>query len=272
MHKRIARGLYGVLWVLLIASPAAAQFRPRPVTEAPLAERYKVEASAGLWHPSPEMSITSESLGIVGSKIDFVDDLGLAKKRLGDLGVTFHPGRKHKLRFEYLPIVYTQETTLARDVVFNGQRYRSGESVTSNLDWKAYRFSYEFDFISMSRGFGGLIVDMRVTDIKATLQTAVLDEFTKLRAPVPTLGGIARVYIVPAVSITGELTGIKIPKRDLYDFNGHYADLSIYGTFNVHKNVGAQFGYRSLDVEAEIDQDSGTFTLKGLYFGVVARY
>jgi hypothetical protein len=272
MRNRTALRLCVGLLALLMATPASAQYRPRPVADAPLAERYKIEATAGLWNPSPEMWITSESLGIIGSRIDFVDDLGLAKKRLGALGVTFHPGRKHKLRFEYLPIVYTQEATLARDIVFNGQRYRTGVAVDSSLDWKAYRFSYEFDFISMSRGFGGLIVDMRVTDIKATLQTSVLDEFTKLRAPVPTLGGIARVYIVPAVSVTGELTGIKIPKRDLYDFNGHYADLSIYGTVNVHKNVGAQIGYRSFDVEATIDQDSGGFTMKGLYFGIVARY
>lgn len=242
------------------------------MAEMPLAERYRIEAAAGLWNAAPEVLITSESLGIPGSQIDFVEDLGLAKKRIGALNVTFHPGRKHKLRFEYLPLKYTQDVTLQRDIVFNGQRYRTGVPVTSALDWNAYRFTYEFDFISMNRGFGGLLVDMRVTDIRATLQTSILDEFTKLRAPVPTLGGIARVYIVPAVSVTGELTGIKIPKRDLYNFSGHYADLNLYGTVNVTKNVGAQLGYRSLDVEALIDQDAGVLTMKGLYFGIVARY
>lgn len=258
----------GLFW----AVPASAQYRPRPMAEAPLAERYKIEATAGLWNPSPEISITSESLGIIGSKIDFVDDLGLAKKRLPALGLTFHPGRKHKLRLEYLPMQYTQSATLQRDIVFNGQRYLVGLPVSSTLDWNAYRFTYEFDFISMNRGFGGLLVDMRATDITATLQTSVLDEFTRLRAPVPTLGGIARIYIVPAVSVTGELTGIKVPKRDLYDFSGHYTDLSLYGTVNVSRNIGAQIGYRSFDVEAQIDQDSGALTMKGLYFGIVARY
>lgn len=242
------------------------------MAEAPLAERYKIEVSAGLWNPSPEISIASESLGIIGSTIDFVDDLGLAKKRIGALGVTLHPGRKHKLRLEYLPMQYTQSTTLKRDVVFNGQRYRAGLPVSSTLDWNAYRFTYEFDFISMNRGFGGLLVDMRATDITATLRTSVLDEFTRLRAPVPTIGGIARVYIVPAISVTGELTGIKVPKRDLWNFSGRYTDLNLYGTVNVSRNIGAQVGYRSFDVEAQIDQDSGTLTMKGVYFGIVARY
>ncbi len=37
-------------------------------------------------------------------------------------------------------------------------------------------------------------------------------------------------------------------------------------------NIGAQLGYRSFDVGYLVDQDTGSFTLKGLYFGVVARY
>jgi len=81
-----------------------------------------------------------------------------------------------------------------------------------------------------------------------------------------------RVYVVPMVSITGELTGIKIPDSIAEDFRTHYADLDIYGTVNFTRNIGAQFGYRSFDVGYLVDQDTGSFTLKGLYFGVVARY
>jgi hypothetical protein len=274
MRNRTALRLYGPLLALAwCTAPASAQFRPRPLAEPTLVENYKIEATAGLWNPTPEMSVTSESLGIIGTKVDFVDDLGLTTKRLGAFGLTLHPGRKHKLRFEYLPIRYSQEATLPRDIVFNGQRYRAGVPVSSEFDWKAYRFSYEFDFISMTRGFGGFLIDTRANDITATLQTPLLNEFTRLKGLVPTVGGIARVYIVPAISITGELTGIKIPvRRDLYDFNGHFADLSLYGTVNVTRTLGAQVGYRSLDLEAVISDDSGAFTMKGLYFGVVARY
>lgn len=271
-HKTLHRLCLILALGAFVPAAADAQFVPRPLADAPLAERYIIEAQGGFWNPGPTMSITSESLGIIGSTIDFKSDLGLKQTRFKAFRATLHPARKHKFRFEYIPIDYKQNATLRRDIVFNGQRYNVGVPVISELDWKAYRFSYEYDFISMAKGFGGFVLDLKQTDVKATLRSPILDEFTKLQAPVPSIGGIARVYVTPAVSITGELSGIRIPKNEQYDFNGHYADLDIYGTVNINRNVGAQFGYRSFDVDAVIKDDSGSFTLKGIYFGVVARY
>ena len=37
-------------------------------------------------------------------------------------------------------------------------------------------------------------------------------------------------------------------------------------------NIGVQGGYRSMDVGYLYKRDTGTFKLKGAYFGVVARY
>ena len=172
-----------------------------------------------------------------------------------------------------LVIKYEQTTTLRREIIFNGQRYNVGVPVISELDWKAFRYTYEYDFLSMSRGFGGFLLDLKQTNITASLRTPVRpDEYTTLKAPVPAIGGIARVYVTPAISVTGELSGIKIPTKDSYDFSGNYFDLDIYGTANFNRNIGAQFGFRSFDIDAVIDNDSGAMTLKGIYFGVVARY
>jgi hypothetical protein len=273
MRTRAVIRLYGALAaVVLSVSPAMAQYQPRPIAEMPLSETYMVEASAGWWNPSTNMSITSESLGILGSRIDFEDDLGLTRKNLKEMHVVFHPARKHKLRFQYIPIDYKQSTTLRRDIIFNGQRYNVGLPVISELDWKAFRYTYEYDFLSMSRGFGGFLLDLKQTNITATLRSPLLEEYTKLKAPVPSIGGIARVYVSPAVSVTGELSGIKIPTRDSYDFSGNYFDLDVYGTVNFNRNIGAQFGFRSFDIDAVIDDDSGAMTLKGFYFGAVARF
>jgi hypothetical protein len=220
------------------------------------------------------MSITSDSFGIVGSTIDFEQDLGLTKTRFTEFHVVLHPARKHKLRFQYIPLDYNQTSTLDREIVFNGQVYNVGLPVISELDWKAYRFTYEYDFIATGRGFAGLLLDAKHTHVRASLRSPLpqLDQFTDRSAPVPAIGGIARVYVVPSVSITGELSGIKIPSSTNYDFSGHYTELDIYGTLNFTRNIGAQLGYHSLDVDAVIEKGSGSFTVKGLYFGIVARY
>src|SRR5439155_23794177 len=123
MLKRCALRLYGavLLGALFGASPAFAQFTPRPLNEPSVGEKYHIEGSTGFWSPSADMTISSESLGIVGSAIDFKNDLGLTDQRFGELHAVLRPTEKQKLRFEYIPIKYTQSATLTRSIVFNGQ-------------------------------------------------------------------------------------------------------------------------------------------------------
>ena len=92
------------------------------------------------------------------------------------------------------------------------------------------------------------------------------------RAPIPNIGGIARVYVAPNISITGEMVGMKIPDSVSPNYKAHYFDFDLYGTVNFTDNVGAQVGYRSLDVGYTIKKDTGAFLMKGLYFGGVVRY
>ena len=96
-------------------------------------------------------------------------------------------------------------------------------------------------------------------------------EFAHAQAPVPAIGGVGRYYVMPNISITGEVTGLKIPTvQDKY--GGHFADIDIYGTVNWTNNVGTQIGYRAMDVGYLIKRDTGSMTLKGLYVAIVARY
>jgi hypothetical protein len=266
--------LYGalVLTLLFAAVPASAQFAPRTLNDPATGEAFHIEGSAGFWTPSANMTIGSEGLKIVGTNINLKTDLGLTDQRFRELHVVLRPFRKHKLRFQYIPMQFVQEATLKRDIIFNGQRYSVGFPVNSSLTWKAYRFAYEYDFLTKNRGFAGFILDAKYTDVSASLATPAVQEFIHARAPIPAIGGIGRVYVVPNISITGELTGIKIPDSVSKDYKAHYADLDIYGTLNFTNNVGVRGGYRSFDVGYHVDQDTGSFVLKGIYFGVVARY
>jgi hypothetical protein len=281
MTDRSAIRVYAACCVALAfvvaAAPAQAQFRPRPISEPPTGETYHIEGAAGFWFPTATMIVASESLGIPGTVIDFKTDLGLKDKKLPDLRLVLSPSRRHKFRFEFIPIKYDSNGTIKRTIIFNGQRYDVGLPVHSVLDWKAYRYAYEFDFISNNRGFAGFIVEGTYTDVQVNLASTapgvVINEFARARAPIPAIGGIGRVYVVPNISITGEFTGFKLPKDLVVGTSAHYIDFDLYGTVNFTKHVGAQVGFRSLDVGYIVDtDDTGTFKLKGLYFGVVARY
>ncbi len=263
------------------ALPARAQFTSRQVDDAPTGERFHIEASAGLWMPSTQMSISSESLGIPGSDIDFKKDLGLADHTFKPLAVTLRPARKHKFRYQYISLTYEQEATLTRDIIFQGIRYKVGVPVNSQLDWKAHRFTYEYDVVARNWGFVGLLIDAKYTNVLAALQSPIDNEFIHAKAPVPSIGGIGRYYFVPNIAITGELSGfrltdIKVPgKADR--ISGHYGELDIYGTLNFTNNFGIQGGYRDLDlgyrlVKNAVPTDTGSFVVKGIYFNAVARF
>ena len=84
--------------------------------------------------------------------------------------------------------------------------------------------------------------------------------------------GIARVYVVPNVSATFEMSGFKLPGSINEEYRAHYVDLDLYGTINFNRYVGAQVGWRSLDVGYLVEEDYGNFDVRGMYFGIVARY
>ena len=258
--------------VLLAAAPASAQYG-RGFSDPATGETYHVEIGGYLWNPTPTIAITSESLGIVGSRIDFVEDFGIEDKTFRQLKAVLRPGRKHKFRFEYTPVRYSEEARLTRTVVFNGQRFDISLPVLAELKWNAYRFGYEWDFVYRDRGFVGLLLEAKYTDVEASLENVVIGrEFVSAKAPIPAIGIIGRGYVVPNVSITGEFSAFKLPESINEDYRGRYYDFDLYGTVNFNDHFGAQAGYRSLTVFYHVDEDEGDFKLKGLYFGGVARF
>jgi len=278
MNMRPAICLYAIVaGVLLWPQSAAAQFLSRSLEDPATGERYHIEASAGWWFPGAYMTLSSAGTGslagLIGTTIDAKTDLGLTDQHFPEVHLVARPSKTSKFRFQYIPIQYEQTGLPARDIVFNGQRYRAQIPVNSTIDWKAYRLGYEFDFVSRDRGYGGFILDIKYTDVSATLSTPLTTaEFSRARLPIPALGGIFRVYPIPNASITGEITGFKLPDNLIKDTQGHYIDVDFYGTLNFTNNFGVQVGYRSFDVLYSLRSDAGAFVLKGWYFGGVARY
>jgi len=278
MRTRVSAFGFCLLAGLALAAPAEAQYGARRATSnRATGETYHVELGAEFWDPVPDpVIISSESLGIIGSNVDFVNQLGIAQTKFRQLNVVLRPATKHKFRFEYTPIEYDAQKVVTASFVFNGQRYDIGVPVTTTLQWKAYRFGYEWDFYYQNRGFAGLLVDLKYTDIQATLAAPTVGaaQFTQARAPIPAIGAIGRGYVVPNISVTAEFSVFKLPDRALTtdQYSGKYYDFNLYGTVNFTDHFGAKVGYRTWDVYYKVKYDTGSMTLKGPYFGAVVRF
>src|SRR5262249_51020855 len=140
------------------------------------------------------------------------------------------------------------------------------------LDWKTYRFGYEYDFIARPRGFIGFIAEVKHTIVEARLQNAVADGISRQAMPVPALGGIVRFYAHSRLSLTGEATYFAVPDRPDGHYGGSILDIDAYATWNVSRHLAGQAGFRDIDIHHLGEWNTATFTLKGAHLGVVFRF
>ena len=164
-------------------------------------------------------------------------------------------------------------STVHRDFTFNGVRYGVNLPVTADLSWKTWLLGYEYDFLYRDRWFVGFVAQLKATDVQVNLQAPIGTDFVRAQAPIPNIGGIARVYVVPNISITGELVGVlqdsgerqrRLPRPLLRLRSLRHGELQRLR----RRPVGLsqpRLGYI-------IDKDQGDFKMKGIYFGGVVRY
>jgi hypothetical protein len=255
--------------VMVGAGTAEAQYGTVRIGDPPPGEDYHVELSFSLWRPSADIIFASESLGIVGTNIDGVNDLGWEKKDFGQFRAILRPGRQHKFRVERLPITYDGDEVLEKNLIFNGILFPIRIPVQSEYEQKIWTVGYEYDFVYRDWGYAGFIFDLKYTKLRGVLTSPIDTEFSEATIPIPTIGGAIRVYPAKFLSVTGEVTGMQLT---IDADSGHYWDINIYGTVSFGKYVGGQLGYRWIDLQYVREFDAGDSQLKGFYFGGVVRF
>jgi hypothetical protein len=261
--------------VVLLSIPGAARAQygdPELQPSTPPGENYHVEVSGTLWNPDLVGVISSEKFGLIGTNIDFIDDLGFTKTRFRDVRIVLRPSRKSRFRIQHTPVSYTAETSLNRDIVFNGQKFPVNLPLQSRFDWNVWRFGYEYDFIYRSRGFVGVLLEGRYTRMNAELASPLVTEFTKVRAPLPAIGLVGRAYVLPEVAVNFEVSMFRVPEGSIPDVEANYYDWDIHGTFNAHRSLGLQVGWRRMTNFLKIESDAGDVKFQGLWFGAALRY
>ena len=263
MRNRLLCVVSALFVFCTLSAPAQAQGLP--------AEDHVVELGVMFWKPTPVVTLSTAELtsATMEDEVDFVEEFGIEDKRFPEFRAVI--GRNHKFRMSYVNFNYAEEAILRRTIVVKGTTFAVGAPATADIKWDLWKFGYEWDFVSLERGFFGVIADLKYNKVSAEVDSPVLQSSATVdaTAPVPTIGVIGRGYIFPMVAITGELTGLSI-NRD--DFEAKFFDFDINGTVSFGRHFGAQAGYRSVVVDYLTDEDSGDLKMKGPYFGGVVRF
>jgi hypothetical protein len=229
-------------------------------------ENYGFEGGLIFWKPSPAIVLTS---GTLGTPVDFINTFAVEDKRFRSYRIVTKAG-KHKIRFSKEDIKYDATVALPVTIRFQGQTYAVDVPTTAELDWHLTRIGYEWDAVSSAGGFLGLVFDLKYNKMNAQVSApGVTTEIFEHTIPVPTVGGIARGYLGQYISATAELTGFKVNRSD---FVAKFFDFDLYGTGYLGRNLGVQYGYRSVTLNYAIESDAGDVKLKGPYFGLVVRF
>jgi hypothetical protein len=264
----------------LLSAPtiASAQYRPMGVrsADAGIAEDFHIEASYNWWNAEPSLIVNSEALGILGTDVNLISDLGIGKHKLGTFNLVLKPSKKHRFKFQHLPIKYESDAfPVQREFIFNGQRFRVGVPVTTTVDFTTYGFGYEYDFLHFKRGFFGANINVKYTNIDVELLSQIHDpEFVTAAAPIPAVGFYGRGYVTPNLAVDAELTFFRMPSnlKEQIEGDGRYTDFDLHGTYNFNKYVGGQLGWRKTSIFYNQDTDTGNLQFTGMYFGGVVRY
>jgi hypothetical protein len=235
-------------------------------------DRIRIEIAAGYWHPGLDAILSGDAAGQIGTAINLKSDLDYDDRGLPDVHLTVWPARKHQVKFEYFPIKNSSELVLKRDLTFVGGSYRAGETINSTLDWKTYRFVYQYDVVQRRRGSVGAIIELRQTDLQLRLTSSSANNPGRSRIPTPGLGVAGQVNATPRLSFSAEATAFAVPDRADRHYGGHYIDFSGGATLRVVRHLSAQGGLRSIDIRHLGATNTGKIKLTGPYVRALLTY
>jgi hypothetical protein len=162
-------------------------------------EAYKVRIVGQFWYATPTASIAGSS---TEAPISFDQTLGFQAYSTFNAALDWHFKRKHHLLFYVSPNQSTRTAVLQQTITFKNQTFVAGSSVTGELKNYSFAPGYRYDIIHRPRGHLGILVQINLLDIKASItgtvlqpgQTTVANASGTLFAPLPVGGPDGRVY------------------------------------------------------------------------------
>jgi hypothetical protein len=211
---------------------------------------YKIKLDGFWFYSNPTGTFHGQSDMV---PVDFTKDLNFSSYTTFSGKVDWKLSHKNHLYVTITPFYTSKQTTLVRDITFEGVPYSAGAVVNSTLHAFLVAPGYQYDFIRRRRGHIGLGIQVDIFDvvsakIAATGQVSgggssgsgAYSSSASLLAPIPVAGPEGRLYLTDSgrVFVEGNLYG-------MYLFG--YGDfISTQGTLglSVNKHLSLNAGYQ----------------------------
>ncbi len=216
-----------------------------------------LEVDARYWFSELDAELRVTEGGLIGTTIDMDRDLGVdTDENFLEGRVTLQMG-KHRVRYAFVPLSWDGSKTITKTINFAGKTYSASTAVTTSLDVDYHRLGYEYDFIKVAGNRVGVIAEVKVFNIDASLKSATVSESESITVGFPTLGVGFELGLPMLFSIGGELTGIT------YGGDAYFVDGEVGINLKPLPLVVLSGGYRYMKLYAETDDDRVELTLDG---------
>ena len=152
---------------------------------------FEIGARGYYWFPSLDGTMRVDEANLIGTTIDFKDDLGIEDEGYPSGEVFVGLGRHH-LSLTYTNIDYSGSNTLTKTIVFNGETYVIDSLVTSSIEYQMIDFHYQYDFLNLENVLAGFslggVLQVKYLDGEVSLKTTGLDQKEDFTIPIPMVG------------------------------------------------------------------------------------
>jgi hypothetical protein len=190
--------LRGIVAIAIFGTFASSNLFGQDRTSDP--ESYKLKIAGQFWYATPIATVAGSS---TQAPISFDKALGFSTYSTFTSGLDWHFKRKHHLLFILSPNQTTRTAVLNQTITFKNATFQAGSSVTGTLRTYSFAPGYRYDFIHRPRGHLGIVAQINLLDIKATLigvaiqsstQTSTSTASGSVFAPLPVFGPEGRAY------------------------------------------------------------------------------
>lgn len=221
------------------------------------------------WFPELSGDIRVDDAGIVGTELDFKDDLGIDDESYPVIEVFAGIG-KHHFSLAFFNADYDGDTVLTKEIYFNGELFQVNERVVSSLEYDHYDVMYRYDLIDLENllagGSLGLVARLMVFDGSVSIASATVTAKEDFTVPIPMVGANFHVGILKDILEARVLvTGIGYSGNTAFDGQAEIS-LTPFPFLDIHG------GYRFFIIDVDEDDAALDYDNSGPYVALTVSF
>jgi outer membrane protein len=230
---------------------------------------FEIGARGYYWFPSLDGTVKVDEAGIIGTTLDFENDLGIEDENYPSVEI-FVGGGNHHLSLTYTDIEYSGRKTLTKEIIYRGKTYAVSDLVTSSIEYQMLDLHYQYDLLdleNMLSGFSlGAVFQVKYLDGNVSLKATGIDEKEDFTIPIPMVGLNLHIGILADI-LEARVRGTAIS----YGGNTSYelmADISWtpFPFLDIHG------GYKSFIIDIDEDDMIFDYDMSGPYVALTLSF